>query len=197
VLPPLRERTDDIPHLAKHFVHKFAGRMGKPVRHIPDEVIEELLRHDWPGNIRELQNVIERGVITSSGPDLLLGEFQHRCETRNSSTSAIRTLADAEREHILAVLRQVRGVIGGRNGAASRLGLPRTTLLYRMCKLGISQPKAEARTFDSGMSDWCPSASPAESAVRLDRLSDPDKPFGENEAAVRGNGSADAISEYV
>jgi hypothetical protein len=66
-----------------------------------------------------------------------------------------------------------------------------------MCKLGISQPKAEARTFDSGMSDWCPSASPAESAVRLDRLSDPDKPFGENEAAVRGNGSADAISEYV
>jgi formate hydrogenlyase transcriptional activator len=169
VIPPLRERTDDIPHLARHFAHKFACRMGKEVRHVPDHVVESLLCHDWPGNIRELQNVIERGVITSSGSVLQLPAFQPRCEAKNAITSEIRTLADAERAHIMDVLQQVRWVIGGRSGAAARLGLPRTSLMYRMRKLGITQPETAA-----GMLDGCGPAdgrndSSAESTVRLDQ----------------------------
>ena len=169
-LPPLRERTDDIPQLAKHFVHRFAARMAKQVRHVPNEVVEELLRHDWPGNIRELQNVIERAVITSSGPDLELCAIQCLFAPKTSLPPTIRTLADAERDHILAVLRHVRGVVGGRNGAATRLGLPRTTLLYKMRRLGIAQP--ESRTFDSSELGRHQSGSPAGSVVRLDSLND-------------------------
>jgi formate hydrogenlyase transcriptional activator len=166
VLPPLRERIDDIPYLARHFTHKFACRMGKQVCHVPDEVIEELLRHDWPGNIRELQNVIERGVITSSGRDLQLRAFQSLRETKNGSARALRSLADAERDHILGVLRQVRWVIGGKNGAAAHLGLPRTTLLYRMLKLGITQPKTAGATNDYGGPDMAPNIAPPETLLR-------------------------------
>jgi formate hydrogenlyase transcriptional activator len=165
-LPPLRERIEDIPHLVRHFVTKFACRMGKQVCHVPDELIQELLRHDWPGNIRELQNVIERGVITSSGRNLQLGAFQSFRETKNGSAAAFRSLADAERDHILIVLRQVRWVIGGKNGAAVHLGLPRTTLLYRMLKLGIIQPKAAGATNDSGTPDMGRRVTRAESLFR-------------------------------
>src|ERR1700733_12800705 len=138
-LPPLRERLEDIPLLLRHFVNKFAGRIGKEISHIPSEVFELLCLHDWPGNIRELQNFIERAMILSSGPDLRLpiGTFKGgelRQLVKCDKPSAIRTLADAEREHILHVLRQVRWVVGGRDGAAARLGLARTTLLYRMRK---------------------------------------------------------------
>jgi formate hydrogenlyase transcriptional activator len=138
-IPPLRERLEDIPLLVRHFVHKFARRMDRDIRHIPEEAMEVLQLHDWPGNIRELQNVIERAVIISPGPDLHLpiGELKQmvKCET----PSEVRTLADAERDHIREVLRQAAGVVGGRDGAAARLGVARTTLLYRMRKLGISQ----------------------------------------------------------
>jgi len=136
-LPPLRERVDDIPLLVWHFVRKFAERMNRQIDIVPEQAIEALKQHSWPGNIRELQNFIERAVILSSGPVLCapLGDLKG---SGGSQTSAARlTLADAERSHILEVLRQVDWVVGGHRGAAVRLGLPRTTLLHRMHKLGI------------------------------------------------------------
>jgi formate hydrogenlyase transcriptional activator len=136
-LPPLLERRADIPLLAEHFMRRFATRQGKVLERIPGEVMEALKAYDWPGNIRELQNLIERAVIMTEGPDLRLpwGELERSVE-RDTPTGA-RTLADAERDHILEVLRQVNWVVGGPKGAAQRLGLPRTTLLHRMHKLGI------------------------------------------------------------
>jgi formate hydrogenlyase transcriptional activator len=136
-LPPLRARSEDIPALVQHFVQKFSQQMAKDIEWIPPEVMEALKLHDWPGNIRELGNFIERAVIMSTGPVLrpLLGELKH---LPNQSTPASkRTLAEAEREHILEALRDTRWVLGGYNGAAARLGLPRTTLVYKMRKLGI------------------------------------------------------------
>lgn len=136
-LPPLRERIEDIPPLVRHFVEKFADRMNKNIDTIPDEVMEILKHHSWPGNIRELQNFIERAVILSAGPVLCapLGDLKHF--TQAQTPPANRTLVEAERAHILEVLRQVDWVVGGHRGAAVRLGLPRTTLLHRMQKLGI------------------------------------------------------------
>src|SRR5579862_1657228 len=129
-LPPLRERSEDIPLLVQHFVSKFARRLGREISHIPNEVIEVLRLHEWPGNIRELQNVIERATIMCSGPEFRLPPNEARQLVKPETPAAIQTLADAERDHILHVLRQVRWVIGGRDGAAARLALPRTTLLY-------------------------------------------------------------------
>ncbi len=145
-LPPLRERGEDIPLLIEHFVRKFAERQGKPVLHIPDEVMDDLKRYEWPGNIRELQNVMERAVIMTSGPELsrqitedLRSEVRHaRLGTYAEDDRApVRTLAEAQRAHIMATLRETRGVIGGPRGAAAHLGLPRTTLIARMARLGI------------------------------------------------------------
>ncbi len=136
-LPPLRDRLEDIPALVWHFVRKFAERMNKEIDIVPQEVMENFKRHSWPGNIRELQNVIERAVILSSGPVLNapLDHLKPLPEARPATAGL--TLMDAERAHILEVLRQVDWVVGGRRGAAVRLGLPRTTLLHRMHKLGI------------------------------------------------------------
>jgi formate hydrogenlyase transcriptional activator len=133
-LPALRERRADIPLLAAHFVRKFAERQSKPVCHIPDNVMEALMGHDWPGNIRELQNFIERAVIMTTGTVL-----QPRLAdlTPQPSATAVRTLADAERAHIAETLRVTNGVVGGKSGAAARLGLPRTTLIARMQRLGL------------------------------------------------------------
>ena len=137
MLPPLRDRSEDIPLLVRHFVNKFARRMNKEFTYIPNEVMEILRLHDWPGNIRELQNYIERAMIMCPGPDLRLPPDELKRLVKHDTLSATRTLADAERDHILHVLRQVGWVVGGRDGAAARLGLARTTLLYRMRKLGI------------------------------------------------------------
>ncbi len=146
-LPPLRERWDDIPLLIEYFVRKFAKRQGKSIVHIPDEVMEALKQHDWPGNIRELQNVIERGVIRTTGPVLSRQTTEHlRREeaaapvrtNAGSERAPIRTLVDAERAHITATLRETNWVVGGPRGAAAQLGLPRTTLIARMARLGIS-----------------------------------------------------------
>ena len=140
-LPPLRERSEDIPLLVEHFVQTFACRMCKDVTRISDEVMEILQQHDWPGNVRELQNFIERAVIVSPGPGLNLpAGGLNRC-TIKSIPTRLRTLAEAERDHILDVLREVNWVVGGRNGAATRLGLARTTLIHRMQKLGIYQER--------------------------------------------------------
>ncbi len=141
-LPPLRERQEDIPLLVRHFVEKYADRMNKQIHSIPEEVMEALKHHSWPGNIRELQNFIERSTILTSGPVLSapLHDLKHFTEAQ--APPAKLTLADAERAHILEVLRQVDWVVGGHRGAAVRLGLPRTTLLHRMHKLGIVPEEA-------------------------------------------------------
>jgi formate hydrogenlyase transcriptional activator len=136
-LPPLRERTPDIPALVQYFVNKFSARFNKAIDVIPDEVMEVLKAHDWPGNIRELQNVIERAVVLSPESILRLALTELKQMTKQQSAAAARTLADAEREHILDVLKQADWMIGGQGGAATRLGLPRTTLIYKMRKLGI------------------------------------------------------------
>jgi transcriptional regulator with GAF, ATPase, and Fis domain len=135
-LPPLRERLQDIRPLTEFFVAKFAASLNKPIDEIPDEVIEVLKAHDWPGNIRELQNCIERAVLFSPGSVLRL-PLDLRSMVKQSSESDACTLADANREHILETLNQTGWMIGGQDGAANRLGLPRTTLIYKMRKLGI------------------------------------------------------------
>jgi formate hydrogenlyase transcriptional activator len=135
-LPPLRERVQDIQLLTEFFVAKFAASLNKPIDMIPDDVVSVLQAHDWPGNIRELQNFIERAVLFSPGSVLRL-PLDLRQTVKPSSESASRTLADADREHILETLQQANWLIGGQDGAANRLGLPRTTLIYKMRKLGI------------------------------------------------------------
>ncbi len=137
-MPPLRDRAEDIPQLVWHFVRRFSGRMNKYIEAIPDEVMELLQRHNWPGNIRELQNLIERSVILSTGPVLRPRLEELKTLSKAAPSSSARTLADAEREHIVETIRQSGGVVGGRSGAAARLGVARTTLLYRMRKLGIT-----------------------------------------------------------
>ena len=146
-LPPLRERVQDIPLLVEYFVRKLSARLDKYFDLIPDEVMEVLKAHDWPGNIRELQNFIERAVVFSPESVLRLPLTDLKLMTKQPSAAASRTLADAEREHILDVLKQTDGLIGGMHGAASRLGLPRTTLVYKMRKLGIeARPSHRSRS---------------------------------------------------
>ena len=147
-LPPLRDRRGDVRLLAEHFVRKFSEQQGKTIDEIPEELMIALEQHYWPGNIRELQNVIERGVIMTTGSVL-------SCRTTDQLVMAaadiwgpagIRTLADAERVHIIATLHATKWVIGGAHGAAAHLGLPRTTLLSRMQRLGISSQPAQGWT---------------------------------------------------
>lgn len=140
-LPPLRERVQDIPLLTEFFVAKFAARLNKPIDSIPAEVMAVLKAHDWPGNIRELQNLIERAVLFSPGSVLRL-PLDLKPTVKPRSEGASRTLADADREHILEALKQAQWLIGGQDGAANRLGLPRTTLIYKMRKLGIEMRRS-------------------------------------------------------
>jgi formate hydrogenlyase transcriptional activator len=155
-LPPLREREGDISLLASHFVRKFAARQGKTIDCIPEDVMEALEIHDWPGNIRELQNFIERAVIMTSGAVLR----PRLSELRMQAVSGeVRTLADAERAHIVATLRETNGVVGGRSGAAARLGMPRTTLIAMMQRLGLakySSGQSERLPATQRMEDWTP-----------------------------------------
>jgi PAS domain S-box-containing protein len=139
-VPPLRDRTEDIPILTRYFAQKHAERMHRHIEIIPPEAMEALVRWYWPGNVRELENIIERAVILSPGPFLriplaeLVPENGEPIKGNGSGT-----LEDAERDHILRALRESRGIIGGPNGAAARLGLKRTTLNSKMRKLGITR----------------------------------------------------------
>jgi formate hydrogenlyase transcriptional activator len=142
-LPPLRERAEDIPLLAAHFLRTFSQRQGKSIEHVPDDVMTAIQRYNWPGNIRELQNFIERSVILSRGAELRAPVAE--LASQEMPGAIVRTLADANRTHIKTTLRETNWVVGGRNGAAARLGLNRTTLLARMRKLGISRGAAEQR----------------------------------------------------
>ena len=137
-VPPLRDRPLDIPLLVTHFVAKYAARMQKTIDRIPEEVMDSLTSHSWPGNIRELQNFVECSVILTRGHTLCSPLARLRPVAQGNSEQAI-TLEDLNREHICRTLRQTHGVIMGPNGAAARLGIKRTTLYGRMRKLGISR----------------------------------------------------------
>jgi formate hydrogenlyase transcriptional activator len=140
-LPPLRERSEDIPLLAHHFAMDYAARMRKPIEHVPDDVLTALVRYDWPGNIRELQNFIERSVILTRGAELRAPIAE--LTKQETPRLVLRTLADADRAHIIATLRRTDWVVGGPNGAAAELGLKRTTLIAKMRNLGISKKTAK------------------------------------------------------
>jgi formate hydrogenlyase transcriptional activator len=139
-LPPLRGRPEDIPALVEHFVEIYAHRMGKQIEHISPETMTGLTSYQWPGNIRELQNFIERSVILTSGNVLRPPLESLKTALETESLGAV-TLEDAEREHIRKILEQTGWVVGGPSGAAVRLGIKRSTLYFRMQKLGISRTK--------------------------------------------------------
>jgi formate hydrogenlyase transcriptional activator len=143
-LPPLRARPEDIPALVTHFVETYGRRMGRQIQHIPPETLSALCSYQWPGNIRELQNLIERAVILSD--DGVLPNPLPTAGTESVKISpAPTTLRDSEHTLILRTLQAVGWVIGGPKGAASRLGLKRTTLIHKMKKLGISRPPLDSR----------------------------------------------------
>src|ERR1700740_1565667 len=140
LLPPLRERRDDIPALVAHFVEIYARRMSRQIEHIPRTTMSALTSYEWPGNIRELQNLIERAVILSN--DGVLPNPLPAADTSSiSSSTAATTLKDSERILILRTLESVGWVVGGPKGAAAKLGLKRTTLIHKMQKLGISRSR--------------------------------------------------------
>jgi formate hydrogenlyase transcriptional activator len=182
-LPPLRERLQDIPLLTEHFVQKFARQQRKMINAIPDEVMAALEHHNWPGNIRELQNVIERGVIMTTGAVLSRQTTEHLTRSNASPVqvpsvepTTIKTLADAERAHITATMRETNWVIGGRRGAAAQLGLPRTTLLAKMRRLEISNGTPRSRAGDATI--------PIDSGLSPQPPDDPAAELGVLEAAV-------------
>lgn len=137
-LPPLRNRRSDIPLLVQHFVARFSERMKKRIDSIPEHAIEDLIGYHWPGNIRELQNIIERSVVETPDGALRL------CPLPESRRPDPVTMEDAEREHILEALRATNWVVGGPSGAAARLGMKRTTLVHRMRLRGIHRNAAPA-----------------------------------------------------
>jgi len=153
-LPPLRERREDIRPLVHHFAMDYAARMRKRITTISESFMELLAQHSWPGNIRELQNLIERSVILSTGA-VLTGSLPDPAPayiSKGLKASTSTTLEEVERSHILRVLEQAAGVVGGRNGAAARLGMCRTTLIYKMRRLGINYGQKPAQPVRSELS---------------------------------------------
>jgi hypothetical protein len=133
-VPVHSDRRDDIPLLVHYFANKYARRMGKQIESIPNETMDALSRYSWPGNIRELQNLMERAALLSTGPSLRVPLAEILNDPAFSGGNA---LEQAEREQILRALRETNWVVGGARGAAARLGLKRTSLAYKMDKLGI------------------------------------------------------------
>ena len=140
-LPPLRRRVEDVPLLVTHFVEKFGTRMSKRISRISDHAMDALIHHTWPGNIRELQNYIERAVILTKGDVLQMPPLPSLMLSKTEPT----TLADAERNHILKALEESNWIVGGKSGAAARLGLARTTLIAKIRKCGISRELFQTR----------------------------------------------------
>jgi len=146
-IPPLRERRDDIPLLVWFFITNLQTRLGKTFETVPTPVMDALISHDWLGNVRELRNILERGMILSPGPTLLLDEalpVRHAeiatSEGKDERTGA--SLEEVERAHIITVLEECGWRVRGKGGAAERLGLKRSTLQSRMKKLGVRRPTA-------------------------------------------------------
>jgi transcriptional regulator with GAF, ATPase, and Fis domain len=148
-LPPLRERREDIPSLVHYFMRKFSRQMGKSIDQVPDRVMEILVAHHWPGNIRELQNFVERSSIATEGRVLSPRISELKLLMHSAVSAPVQTLFDAERAHILGILKETNWTVGGRDGAAARLGVPRTTLIGRMQKLGISSRSGGLRLASS------------------------------------------------
>jgi chemotaxis protein methyltransferase CheR len=138
-LPPLRKRIEDIPLIVKHCMDKFTRRLGKDITKIPEKVIKDLQSYKWPGNIRELENILERAVINTSGSTLQLPEGLSQL-AQASSPEGFESLHDMERDYIARVLEKTGWKISGKNSAAEILGLHRNTLLARMKKLDIHKP---------------------------------------------------------
>ena len=148
LVPPLRDRREDIPKLVAHFVEVFGRRIGKRIKQIPPETMKAFTAYQWPGNVRELQNLIERAVIRSDD-GVLPNPLQPSGTNAIASIAGRSTLRDHEAAVILQALKAAGGMIGGSQGAAARLGLKRTTLVSKMKRLGIYRPRRER-----GMSDW-------------------------------------------
>ena len=140
-LPPLRDRREDIPCLAWHFARKAAARMQRPIRPIPPEAMQAIMDHSWPGNVRELQNFIERAVILSEDGVLSVPPFRSDRIIEDTDFGG-NTLDEVDRDYILRVLGERDWVVGGPGGAAQHLGLPRTTLISKMKKLGITHARS-------------------------------------------------------
>jgi len=138
-MPPLRDRPEDVPALVRYFVDKHARRMNRTVQTIPAETLEHLVSYHWPGNIRELENLIERAVIVSPGPVLRVPLHEIKAGAEPSAESL--TLRAAERDHILKALEATNWVLAGPRGAAARLGMKRTTLQSKMRKLGVHRTR--------------------------------------------------------
>jgi formate hydrogenlyase transcriptional activator len=148
-LPALRERREDMPALVRHFIAKYSERMNKIVKTVPPETMEAIAAYDWPGNIRQLQNFIERGVIVSPGAvfEPPLNELQNQT---SASSKTCKTLEDATRDHIVQTLEETKWVVGGKHGAAARLGIARTTLISKMRRLGLELTADEMRGHGAG-----------------------------------------------
>jgi formate hydrogenlyase transcriptional activator len=142
-LPSLRERREDIPLLVKYFVRKFARAMDRGIETVPSETMNSLVNWDWPGNVRELENFIERSVILTEGTALRAPLAELRAESPTAGSE--HSLEGAERDHIIRVLVETRGMISGPMGAARRLGLKRTTLQSKMQRLGITRQDYSSR----------------------------------------------------
>jgi formate hydrogenlyase transcriptional activator len=148
LLPPLRERREDIRPLIEHFVRKFAAQMKKSITSIPSKTMEALVRWEWPGNIRELENFVERSVILTPGSVLQapLGELQFDVNRRDGMHRSTDSLREVERERIIRALRACHGKLGGADGAAAQLGLRRTTLQSKLDHLGIKPAEYRQKT---------------------------------------------------
>ena len=159
LLPPLRERREDIPALVMHFAEILGRLMGREIEHIPPETMSALSSYSWPGNIRELQNLIERAVILSNDGVLPNPLPNAETEQRAATPPGATTLRDSERTLILQTLEAVGWVIGGPKGAAAKLGLKRTTLIHKMQKLGISRPGVQSNRDVMGRAPRVPASS--------------------------------------
>src|SRR5215471_8528613 len=140
MVPPLRERREDIPVLVRYFAQKFARQLNRSVERIPADTMDALTAYAWPGNIRELENLVERAVILSTGPNLVVPLSELKTSRPVMDEASVSTLEAAERDHIVRVLNTTNWVIGGPSGAAAKLGMKRTTLQSKMQKLGIARP---------------------------------------------------------
>jgi PAS domain S-box-containing protein len=141
VSPPLRNRKEDIPLLVKHFVKKYESKMGREIKNIPDKVINALMLYDWPGNIRELENMVERALILSAGSTLEYGDWIPSAKNAAANQTALLKMEEVEKAHIISVLNQTNWKVSGEKGAAKILGLNPTTLESRMKKLEIKREK--------------------------------------------------------
>jgi formate hydrogenlyase transcriptional activator len=148
IVPPLRDRREDIPLLVRHFVDKYAQLINRRIDKIPARTVEVLASCPWPGNVRELEHFVERAVILSPGNCLVAPLDELKPASKEGAATTLSSLKEIEREHVLRALNESNWVTGGPNGAAVRLGMKRTTLAYRIRKLGI--PPASVKRFVEG-----------------------------------------------